>query len=162
MYADFRKNFDRGFKTILGAIAKVTSEAQGRIESPTWHIDWAIDWGFREEAFFLRLTMVEQAEDKPYTVLCECELIANEAATARYLAFQKEQLDWVERAAIVEMTAASLREGEHHFVIDDQFPKVYRGALVDSALGAAYKLEVFARRMGEDNGKAVFFDYGEQ
>jgi hypothetical protein len=105
---------------------------------------------------------VEQAEDQPYSVLCELELIGNEAATARYLAFQEERLDWVERLAVIEMTAASLREGTHHFLVDDQFPKFHRGMLVDSKLGTAYKLQVSARRMGEDNGKAVFFRYGEQ
>jgi len=60
------------------------------------------------------------------------------------------------------MTAASPREGTHHFLIDDQFPKFHRGMLVDSKLGTAYKLQVSARRMSEDNGKAVFFRYGEQ
>jgi TIR domain len=63
LYADFRKNFDAGIATILEAVACVTSEAQGRIERPEWHIDWAVDWGFVEESVFLRITMVEQAKD---------------------------------------------------------------------------------------------------
>jgi len=162
MYADFRSNFDAGLNTILEAIARVTSEALGRLETPEWHTDWSIDWEIREGLFFLRLTMVEQAKDHPYTVLSELEARANEVATARYLNFQEKNLDWIERLAVIEMIAASMSDGNHQFIIDDQFPQVRSFSIRDQKLGASFGIKVTARRLGEDTGKAVFFDYGEQ
>lgn len=41
-YADFRSNFDEGLRDTLIAIASVTSDTQGRIERPEFHIDWSI------------------------------------------------------------------------------------------------------------------------
>jgi hypothetical protein len=162
MYADFRSNFDSGLNTILEAVARITSEGLGRLESPEWHTDWAVDWGIREGLFFLRLTMVEQAKDHPYTVLSELEARANEIATARYLNFHEENLGWVERLAIIEMIATSMSEGNHQFVIDDQFPQVRSFSVRDQKLGTAFEIKVTARRLGEDTGKGVFFDYGSQ
>jgi hypothetical protein len=51
LYADFRTNFDSGLKAILESIAKVTTDSQVRVESPEWHVDWAIDWGTLDDAF---------------------------------------------------------------------------------------------------------------
>jgi hypothetical protein len=121
-----------------------------------------MDWGFVRESVFLRLTMVEEAKGLPYTVLCEIEIVGNDIATARYLAFQKEELDWVERQSIIQMIATSFEAGNHQIVIDDQFPKIRRITAEDSNLGAKYQIQVTVRRMGLDNGKNVFFDYGQQ
>jgi hypothetical protein len=162
MYADFRSDFDTGLKTILEAVARVTSEALGRLENPEWHTDWSVDWGMREGLFFLRITMVEQAKDQPYTVLSEIEARANEVATARYLTFQEEDLGWIERLAIIGMISTSMNEGNHQFIIDDQFPQVRSGVIRDRKSGAAYEITATARRLGGDTGKAVFFDFGSQ
>ena len=44
MYADFRQDFDEGFKKTLEAIAKVTSDTQGRFDKqPDFHTDWSMD-----------------------------------------------------------------------------------------------------------------------
>jgi hypothetical protein len=163
MYADFRSNFDAGLNTILEAVARVTSEALGRLETPEWHTDWSVDWGMREGLFFLRLTIVEQAKDRPYTVLSELEARANEVATARYLTFQAEDLGWIERVAIIGMVSTSLNEGNNYqFIIDDQFSQVRHVVIRDPKTSAAYGITLTARRLGEDTGKAVFFDFGSQ
>jgi len=56
-YADFRDDFDKGLMKILEAIAKVTSDSQGRFEKqPEYSVDWAMDWGFTDDGLFhLRL-----------------------------------------------------------------------------------------------------------
>ncbi len=70
LYADFRTDFDDGLTTILEAIAKVTNEWQNRLEEPTWHTDWSIDWFKAENGInVLRLTLVDITQSQPYTVL---------------------------------------------------------------------------------------------
>jgi len=165
MYADFRTNFDDGLRTILDAVARVTSEGRGRLDKPGWHTDWALDWGQPHGLFVMRVTSVEQGADKPYCVLTEIEITGDEKFTARYQAFQAEGLDWVERHSILEMVATCFEKaplGTHQLVIDDEFPKVRLMKGGDLILGLKFDLQVTIRRLGEDNGKAVFFDYGAQ
>ncbi len=164
MYADFRADYDTGLNRILEAVARVTSDGQGRIDRPEWHVDWAVDWDIRDGTLFLRLTMVEQAKDKPYCVLSETNIVGNDVASARYRAFLEHDLDWIERLAIIEMIAESFRDGALalQFVIDDQFPKLRERTVEDLKLGVLYRISISVRRLGEDNGKNVFFDYGEQ
>lgn len=52
MYADFRKDFDTGLKSILDAIAKISTPNQGRIQNENDPIiDWSVDWGFNDDLF---------------------------------------------------------------------------------------------------------------
>jgi TIR domain-containing protein len=164
VYADFRTDYDTGLNTILEAVARVTSDTQGRLDRPEWHVDWAVDWDILDETLVLRITAVEQAQDKPYCVLSEMKIVGNEVATARYLAFLENELDWIERLAIIDMIATSMREGALalQFVIDDQNAKVRTREVEDPTLGARYQISISVRRIGEDNGKDVFIDYGEQ
>ena len=107
MCADFRTNLDDGIKQVLEAIAKVTSDTLGRIDEPEWNIDWAVDWYEFEGKFCLRLTIVEQAEDKPYTCLTEINLIANDVATSRYKEYEEVGLDFVGRNILLEALRSS-------------------------------------------------------
>ena len=44
MFADFRHDFDDGFKKTLEAISRITSDTQGRlIEQPNFYTDWSMD-----------------------------------------------------------------------------------------------------------------------
>ena len=44
-YADFRTDFDGGLRSVLEAIARVTSDTLIRTESPEWHVDWSFRLG---------------------------------------------------------------------------------------------------------------------
>lgn len=103
LYADFRTDFDKGLRAVLEAIARVSSEALGRHKQPEWHLDWAVDWGMLEDLFSMRITMVEQAKDQPYSVLTEIRIIANDVATGGYLKFAEADIDWIKRGAIISM-----------------------------------------------------------
>ena len=101
LYADFRRNFDDGLRTILESIAKVTSNTLGRYDKPKFDVDWAIDWETVDDLLCLRLTLVEQAVDQPYSVLTEIRIIADDAATSWH----------------IDHVARGLREYSHYEVI---------------------------------------------
>ena len=44
LYADFRSDFDAGLQTVLESVAKISNMNTGRIDKPTYHADWALDW----------------------------------------------------------------------------------------------------------------------
>lgn len=162
MYADFKASFDEGLKQVLEAIAKVTSDTLGREQGPDWHIDWAIDWFEVDDSFCLRLTSVEQAEDKPYTVYSELTIVANEVATSRYRQYERAGLEHVGRQVLLEMLRGSDVFTDYQVWITDNFPQTRVMEAHDPKTGAGLLVEIVCRRLGEDTGRNVVFNLGRQ
>lgn len=163
MYADFRHDFDKGLKTILEAIAKVTSDTQGRFDKqPEYSVDWSMDWGFKDKGLFcLRLTFVDHGKDIPYVVLTEMNIFANEVATERYKMRARNGKEWLGRLPIILALGDYAEQNKDlHLVLDDSFPKSHKFRWQDSKLGIIYDVIVTSRWVGEDTGKSVFIDYG--
>lgn len=163
MYADFRNDFDKGLRTTLEAIAKVTNEAQGRIDEPEWHTDWAIDWRKENDHFLVRLTLVEQAKEQPYIALSVVEIVANENATKLYEALDAKGDGERGRRQIVGALVTAIKGGLDLSVqLEDQFEKGFVVEVRDKGTGAQYIARVSTRRMGEDTGRDVIVHLGDQ
>jgi hypothetical protein len=162
MYADFRTDFDKGLRAVLEAISRVTSEGLGRYEEPEWTIDWAIDHEYLDNIFSMRLTIVEQAKDQPYSVLTEIVINANEEATKRYRRFEEEGIDWIERASIILELALLADKVDLRLFLEDEFPKTKEIGMKDQKLKTAFNILVTARRLGEDTGRDILLDLSGQ
>ncbi len=66
-YADFRTDFDSGFRDIVNALARVTSDTQGRLEGePGTFVDWSSDWSVDDnERVSVDLVIVEHGPKLP-------------------------------------------------------------------------------------------------
>lgn len=153
MYADFRKSYDSGLKDVLEAVSSVTNMDQGRIESASGTLDWSEDWGWKEELFHLRYTIVQCPESLPMTFLTEIFVFCNEAATKRYKQYEDAGLDWVGRLMIAQFLHNIGDKSEFRFVLDSQLPQKKTVMSQDSKSPAAYEILISCRKMGEDNGK---------
>ncbi len=162
MYADFRTNFDKGLSQVLEATARVISDTLGRAEGPEWHIDWAIDWFEVNNRFCLRLTLVEQAEDKPYSGLSEITIIANEVSTYRYNQYAEAGLEHIGRQVLLEMLRGAEGFEDYQILITDSFPQVKGMEAYDSRTGAGLQIKISCRRLGEDTGRDVVLYLGRQ
>jgi hypothetical protein len=162
LYADFRTSFDDGLRTTLEAISRVTSEGLGRFEDADAHTDWSIDWFVVENRLSMRFTFISHAINMPYSVLTVVQVVANDAATERYVQLEEADLGWFGRQMVVE--ALALLEDQNpsqlQMVLEDQFEKTHRLAIADRSAGRHYTVTVSCRRLGEDTGKDVFMDYG--
>ncbi len=163
-YADFRKDFDEGLSQTLEAIAKVTSDTQGRIGGKDIYTDWSMDWGFTSTGLFtLRSTFVDHGNQFPYVVLTEIVVVANEIATERYKNHVSNGREWLGRYPIILMMGEFAEENNNlQIILEDSFPKKSGFTLQDSKLGASYDVFVTSRRLGEDTGKDVLVDFGNQ
>lgn len=163
MYADFRHNFDDGFKKTLEAIAKITSDTQGRfVDQPDFYTDWSMDWGFIDNGLYvLRFALVDHGKDVPYVVLTEISILANEAATNRYKMHADNGQEWLGRYPII-LTLGEFAEANKdlQLVLVDSFPQKYEFTIQDSKLGLCYDVFVTSRWLGEDTGKDVLIDFG--
>jgi hypothetical protein len=162
LYADFRTDFDTGLRAVLEAIAKVTSESQVRVDNPRWHVDWAVDWGEEDRHFFMYLTAVEQAVGNPYTVLTEIRVTANEIGTSRYRALLDVGLDWVERAALIDLLCEGAEEHDVRIILEDEKAKTRQMYFKDRSSDARYCVTIRSRRLGEDTGRDVILDIAGQ
>ncbi len=164
MYADFRYDFDEGFKETLKAVAKVTSDTQGRFneKSDFFHTYWSSDWGFtNNNLYVLRFTFVDYVKDVPYVVLTEISLLADKAATARHKKYADNGKEWLGRYGIILILGEFAEENKDlQLVLGDSFPKEYKFVLSDSKLGLSYNVVVTSRWLGEDTGRDVLIDFG--
>jgi len=163
MYADFRTNFDEGLSKTLEAIAKVTSDTQGRFDKqPDFHTDWSMYWGFTDnERYFLKFTFVDHGKDVPYVILTEITVVADEKATERYQMHVKNGQEWLGRYPVI-LTLGEFAETNNdlQLILDDSFPKNYEFGIQDIKLGIVFNVQVTSRWLGEDTGKDVLIHFG--
>jgi hypothetical protein len=161
-HADFRKDFKEGLYQTLQAIAKVTSDTQGRIDKKNIHTDWSMDWGFTDDGLFnLRFTFVDHGGDIPYVVLTEIVVIADKIATHRYNNHVSDGNEWLGRYPIILMLGEFAEENNNlQLVLEDSFAKKAGFTLQDIKSGAAYDVFITSRRLGEDTGNDVLIDFG--
>lgn len=160
LYADFRHNFDEGLRTILESVAKITSNTLGRHEEPKYHMDWAIDWGMVSDLLCLRLTLVEQAVEQPYTVLTEISLLADEATTSWHVDQVSKGLREYSHYEAVSLLGRELLD--LRLTLDDEIPQVFRGNLACGDPERIYEVRLTSRRLGQDTGRDILLDIGGQ
>ena len=93
LYADFRSDFDAGLQIVLESVAKISNMNTGRIDEPTYHSDWALDWGETRDdgnAWF-RLTIIQEAMEQAFTVFTTIFIQADDAATRSYWKMVRSQ-----------------------------------------------------------------------
>ena len=153
MYADFRTNFDKGLKSLVEAIARVTNLDQGRIQEGSAVTDWAEDWGYEGRVFRMTYTLIQSSVEWKFTYLTEVIVRCNAPVTSRYKGYVAADLDWMGRMVITESLADLADARDIRVILEDQMPKIIESRLQDSKTGAAYDIIIKCRRLGEDNGK---------
>lgn len=116
-YADFRNDFDAGLKDILGSVAAVTSDTQGRIEKPEFHVDWSVAWGESNGQYAMHLRFISHGAMIPYCVLTEVKIVCNDTLTARFHEYTKKGIEWFGRLLIVELLHSTIKQKQSSFFI---------------------------------------------
>jgi hypothetical protein len=159
LYADFRTDFDSGLQTILEGVARVSNAAMGRIEEAQYYADWAMDWNEDYSAF--RITIINQAQNQPFTVLTVVEVTADEAATEN---IQRTVNKWGEVAAqlyVADVVTKSVNTPEKLILIlEDQFERTQAYNVVVGP--SRFDIKVSTRRTGMDTGRNLLVDVGQQ
>lgn len=157
-YADFRTDYDAGLNAVLEAIARVTNNAQGRLEEEEYFVDWAMDWFEKNGLMGLMYVIAEMADRQPYTVITEVLVECNGAATKRWKQYDKISLGWVYRLIVTESICEFLEKENFKIIIDDNFPKRTQGGIIDPKTGIGYTVTIVSRRLGADTGKEVLLN----
>jgi hypothetical protein len=71
-------------------------------------------------------------------------------------------LDWVERAAIIDLVCDGTHDSDLRLVLEDEKPKTATMVINDTKSDAAFAVHVKSRRVGEDTGRDVLLDVAGQ
>lgn len=158
LYADFRGDFQAGLDMVLDATAAVTSERAARHEDGDFFHDWAVDWDLADESITVRITAVSFYKARPHSILTETTIKGGGIAAKKYRDYEAIGLGLLGRAIILTCIVdyidpsrlqlfISETEESHSFSIGHP-QKLY------------YDVQVRGRRLGDDTGDAVLYDYG--
>jgi hypothetical protein len=154
LYADFRTNFDQGLNTVLESVARITNVTQGRIESPNYHTDWAIDWGTVDGRDVFRLTMVYSSPEQPYTVLGEITILGDASAARWYRSQVGAGTDKTARENILLALESAMRDDDKFtYRLTDQVPR--QGFVTFDLHGGTFGATMTVRRLGMDTGRDI-------
>ncbi|MEU6748179.1 toll/interleukin-1 receptor domain-containing protein [Spirillospora sp. NPDC046719] len=160
-YADFRSDFDAGFRTIMESIAGVTNAAMSRTEEVSYNTDWSLDWGEIEDKLWLRITFVQQAAEAPYTVLATIVIIGDDIASRGYRELVQNESEEQAQIYVLDFVSRQLDHAEDpRILLSDQFEQGKRYSFIDDQAG--YYVETYARRLGVDTGRDVIVGIEEQ
>jgi len=163
VHADFRTNFDEGLQVTLEAIAHVTSDTLGRFEEPTWHTDWSINWGLSDDGLFsMRVTIVEQTNDQPYSCLTTMTALGDDLTTKRYIEFKRAGLDWFEAASLLLGIGEAKPVNERRILLKDAHPVQMKFVFSDPKTRAQLYTTIESQRLGKDTGRNILLDVGNQ
>ncbi len=158
VYADFRHTFEQGFKDVLEALAKYTSDTKGRIATPDYNADWAIDWGEKDGHFIMHFLFAQHSERMPYTIVTEISVLTNPEATRRYNRYADAGLDWYGRQVLVAVIAPLAEKEDIRVLLTDNKPQTLNFHMHDPKTGGQLELIISCRWLGEDTGKDVLVD----
>lgn len=157
LYADFRRSPDAAFELIDRSLSRISNPATGRVESPDFNTDFAIDWRRRpvtahEAPWLFRFTFLDTGPQLPYSVLSECQVYpTTEPQRATFLKSDRDGniFDYIGQVAKMLVTQVD----EHGLIvkIEDQFEAAISGRVQVPELGD-FRLLFSYRRMGADTG----------
>ncbi|MCG1024967.1 MULTISPECIES: toll/interleukin-1 receptor domain-containing protein [Dehalobacter] len=163
LYADFRNDFTTGLNALISALSKEINSNLGRVGTPQYLTDWGLDWGLLtpDDSFVLYIDSISFAKDQAWSILANATIVANDKATKRYKEYVDIGLDWVMKINVLTIFAENFSKGQElKLLIKDNNRVTQEITVVDSKLGYEFKLIVSIRRLGEDTGKDILFNYG--
>src|SRR5207237_10770490 len=110
----------------------------------------------------LNFTVVEQAENQPFTVLTQVRITCNKVATARYQQYVALSLDWFGRLMLTEFLGDIIENPDLWVILTDQFAKERKAKITDKTHGASLEVVALCRRLGEETDKDIVLNAAEQ
>ncbi|HTF19706.1 MAG TPA: toll/interleukin-1 receptor domain-containing protein [Chryseolinea sp.] len=159
-YADFRKNFESGYKELIVPLASLFSEYMGRDTDSESNTDFALDWGITSKGSYnFNVDSVVTFKNKPFCILSQTSFFGNAAATKRWIDQSKAGLGWMMKEVIVGMCANNKYIMDMHVMLRNDKPHVETITIGDPAAGVAFEMDIRVRILGMDTGKETLFGY---
>ncbi len=164
-YADFRTDFESGFRDLVNALARVTSDTQGRIEGddPGTVIDWSSDWSIdAKKQVSVEIMIVEHGPKLPFTLVSDVTIALNERASERHLDLAQAGMEPFARQLVLGCLTETPICDDLFVYLEDASPEVRQFGMGDPKIGVEFRATAVCRRLGEDTGKDIVLNLGNE
>jgi hypothetical protein len=163
VFADFRKSFDDGFRALNEGIAKISTPSQGRVERPDFHTDWAVDWGARDGIGWMRMVLLDHSPLFPYSCYTELRFAFDHPTSNWFVKQLRDDRAELAQIQVMGVLVQKLTEiGDFRILIPDQFVQSRTLECARENPPISFMVVIDTRRLGEDTGRDVLFDAGNQ
>jgi hypothetical protein len=159
-YADFRTDFDTSIRKLQDSLLKNVDVTLNKVQTDKYIIDWAIDNGLKDDFFFLNIDSVSFSKESEHSVLCTLDVVGNDVITKLY----EKALHTNAEHILIDQLLKSLLDmdskNDFRLFLEDNKPKHYYFGLRDPRLNYEFKVHVYVRQLGINNGFDLLFDFG--
>lgn len=150
LWVDFRKDKDEQLAFLLRSLDRIANPAQGRVDTPEYHVDWSMTAVSLEEQRGVEWTFVDHGEKLPYVVMTQV-LMWPMGGSAK--AFNSLKSDDARFSFSAKLMQAALDEvDDFRVLLSSAEPQVFARIVDDKLNGGKASVRVTVRRMGLDNG----------
>jgi len=159
VYADFKKDFEEGFKQLIRPLSKLFSEHMGRSTNDDIITDYSINWGLNEEdEFYTHIDLVNWYKKASKSILLQIFINGCEKATQRYISQTKLGYNWTMKETLISVMAKTPAFTEMNILTKND--EVYNNYLTlqDDSSDIKFYFHIRAILMGEDDGNDVLIN----
>jgi hypothetical protein len=158
-YADFREDYTSGLVDLLKKIEPPDTRTHGEGESFKYHHDYAIEWGFLDDRYGMRLFVSSHSQEFPHSVTCTISMVANKRLTQRMNQLVEEGFDWAADILYSLIMRDGLSNIDGLILIEGDTVAIQRGEVIDPKIEFGSEFEVSARRLGPDPGQDLIYEW---
>lgn len=150
LWIDFRKDKDDQLALLLRSLERISNPAQGRADTPEYHIDWAMTDMHFEGQNGVEWVFVDHGEKLPYVVMTQVIMIPMGNAAKEFDALENDSHRFHYSAEIMDAVLGTSED--FRVLLSTAEPDVRGFMLGDNENGGQVRIQLTVRRMGEDNG----------
>lgn len=150
LWVDFRKNKDEQLALLLRSLDRISNPSQGRVDTPDYHIDWAMTVVSLDDDYGVEWTFVDHGEKLPYVIMTQVLVWPTGDSAAAFKALKTDAERFAFSARM--MQSALLGVDDFRVLISSAKPEIFVRQIEDKLSGGGASVRVTVRRMGMDNG----------
>ncbi|MEW6528231.1 MAG: toll/interleukin-1 receptor domain-containing protein [Spirochaetota bacterium] len=159
-YADFRSDFQKAIRQLQDNLLRNTDINLNRVKVDKYLTDWSLDSGEKDGAFFLNIDSVSFSDEYEYSILCTLDVTGNRKASDLYFTSVSRKEDHIYVNEVINLLYTLDKNEDFRVLIKDNLPVWKYFSISDRTGTLEYKVRVYARRMGINNGFDILFDFG--
>lgn len=161
VYADFREDFDNGFKELYKSLSIIVNDHMGRFYNNGMVVDFAFNWGLLDDYFIVQLDFINFLDKAERTFLLQVEVKGNDVATRRFKEQVKNNKEWL----MFETILLTLHEQPLLHSLDIRIknnqPYYYRTGIKDILTEQIFYVTIRGVLMGKDDGNDVLVHFSD-
>lgn len=133
LWVDFRKSKDEQLAFLIRSLDRISNPAQGRVDTPEYHVDWSMTAVSLEEQQGVEWTFVDHGEKLPYVVMTQVLMWPVGRSAKAYNSLKSDDARFVFSAKIMQ---AALEEiDDFRVLISSAEPQVFARVVDDTTNG---------------------------